>query len=106
MHDNGLHNLIEALKATAGLRDHANILPHSLRHACATRLMRNGADIRSIQAFLGHSQMTTTAQYLHTDEERLRDISELASMKPKTTRSEPPTRETQEAHRLIRHPAR
>lgn len=78
--DEGLASLLETVKATAGLAGHDNIKPHSLRHNCATRLMRNGADLRSIQAFLGHSQLETTAVYLHTDSERLRFISHLGSL--------------------------
>jgi len=78
--DEGLTSLLEAVKATAGLAGHDNIKPHSLRHNCATRLMRNGADLRSIQIFLGHSQLETTAVYLHTDTERLRFISQLGSL--------------------------
>lgn len=80
MGDEGLASLVETVKATAGLAGHDNIKPHSLRHNCATRLMRNGADLRSIQAFLGHSQLETTAVYLHTDTERLRHISHLGSL--------------------------
>jgi site-specific recombinase XerD len=79
--DEGLASLLETVKATAGLAGHDNIKPHSLRHNCATRLMRNGADLRSIQTFLGHSQLETTAVYLHTDTERLRQISQLGSLK-------------------------
>lgn len=81
MGDEGLASLLEAVKATAGLASHDNIKPHSLRHNCATRLMRNGADLRSIQTFLEHSQLETTAVYLHTDTERLRQIAQLGSLK-------------------------
>lgn len=84
IHHNGLQSLLAELKAIAGLRDHDNIQPHSLRHACATRLLRNGADLRSIQAFLGHSSLAVTSLYLHTDEERLREVAHLSSLKPST----------------------
>lgn len=84
VHNQGLASIITNLKATAGLRDHTNILPHALRHACATRLLRNGADLRSIQAFLGHGNLTVTALYLHTNEEQLRNIAELGALKPKS----------------------
>lgn len=84
----GLKISLDRLKAVSGLRDHANIQPHSLRHNCATRLMRNGADIRSIQAFLGHSDLVTTSIYLHTDEEQQRSISQLGSLR--STSSVPP----------------
>jgi len=80
----GLYTLIEDVKAIAGFAGRENIKPHSLRHAAATRLLRNGADIRSIQAFLGHTQLSTTAIYLHTDEERLRDVRSLTSLSPLT----------------------
>jgi site-specific recombinase XerD len=67
-----LRHALEELKAIAGLRDDPRIKPHSIRHAAATRMLRNGADIRSIQAFLGHSQLQTTAVYLHHSEQQLR----------------------------------
>ena len=82
IHFNGLHTLIEDIKAGAGLGQHDNIKPHSLRHACATRMMRNGADLRSIQAFLGHSSLAVTSIYLHTDEERLKEVAHLQSLRP------------------------
>lgn len=84
VHNQGIATLVNNLKATAGLRDHTNIVPHALRHACATRLMQNGADLRSIQSFLGHSSLTVTALYLHTSEEQLRNIAELGALKPRT----------------------
>lgn len=80
--ENSLSNILEDVKAIAGLKDDPRIKPHSIRHAAATRLLRNGADIRSIQAWLGHSQLQTTAIYLHTDEEQVRKIAPLAGFCP------------------------
>ena len=93
----GLRRLMEDAKCLAGLRDHANIKPHGLRHAAATRLLRNGADLRSIQQFLGHSQLQTTAVYLHTDERQLRRIAELGGLG-----APPPPREAPEPGRRER----
>ena len=84
-HYNGLRSILEEVKAVAGLRDHSNIHPHSLRRNCATRLMQQGADLRSIQQFLGHAELTTTAVYLATDEQRLRQMSKLGSLTPRTS---------------------
>lgn len=81
----GAATILTTVKAIAGLKTHKDITFHSLRHFAATNLMRGGADIRSVQSFLGHSSIAVTAMYLHTDEERLRQVAQLGAIMPKAS---------------------
>lgn len=75
---NGLTRLMQEARSLADLPDRRHLTPHAIRHAVATRMLRNGADLRSIQQFLGHSDLRTTALYLHTDEQQLKQVAEMS----------------------------
>ncbi len=66
-----IFHIIKDLVKKAGITK--QISPHSLRHAFATHLLENGADLRSIQLLLGHESITTTEIYLHLDKQKLHE---------------------------------
>lgn len=83
MKDQGLRSLLRAVKVAAGFdADDPDILPHNLRHAYATRLLRQGAMLTTISKALGHAQTHTTFTYLHSSGQDVKEAAPLAALQP------------------------
>lgn len=67
------HNIWEIIKRYTTKLGLEKVSPHTMRHSFATHLIQNGADSRSVQALLGHSDLATTQIYTHLSKEHLRE---------------------------------
>ncbi len=71
-----VHKALKLIQARAGVE---RFRPYDLRHSAATGALAAGADVRAVQALLGHADLATTATYLHPTEKRRRGAAELAA---------------------------
>lgn len=78
-----IERIVKKYATIAGITK--KVTPHVIRHCFATDLLSNGADLRSVQALLGHSNITTTQVYTHVTDKHLHDIHKAFHNKRKSS---------------------